>query len=668
MADQLTINIVSEDEIKLLSVAEQGLPGAAATIKSVSAERVDSDQAAEVVNNGTELEADLHFKIPQGVTPNLTIGTVTTGAIGSNAGASITGTPEAPVLNLVLPLASKAALGIDNVTNESKATMFNNPTFTGSVSGVTRNMVGLGNVDNTSDTSKPISAATQTALNLKADLVNGIVPAAQLPSYVDDVLEYDSVTAFPATGESGKIYIAKDTNITYRWGGTVYVVISDTIALGETSSTAYRGDRGKTAYDHSQETAGNPHGVTAAMLGLGSVTNVAQMPLSYLDTDSALTNNSDVKVATQKAVKAYVDTKASAPSSSVDGEIVAFSGATGKIVKNTGFNINILNPQAVDNNSRLIPLDMPNNYLVKDKNGVMDYVYFVPAFCWDPINLWNSTTWFYAFLDPRAPNGISPGFYCASYQSSNVNSIARSLPGKYPWISINYDNAKAACEAKNFTGEKKFHLMTNAERAALALWCQKNAYFPSGNTNYGQDTNNKQVWGKLKVPGVVANHSLEGIWATGSGGRMTSHDGSSAGIFDLKGNCWEWLSGMKMVDGRIFVGTNGAGGAGNNYQEAESAYLDSGCSINTPNAFVNIVLSAGSDPGYLKGLCLLPNGGTGANYDNNYFYVTASGERVPVFGGAWSLGSPAGLFNLGLFNARSDASWGIGFRFSFTDL
>lgn len=81
---------------------------------------------------------------------------------------------------------------------------------------------------------------------------NGKVPSSQLPSYVDDVLEYASESAFPATGETGKIYVALDTNLTYRWSGSAYVEISPSLALGETDSTAYRGDRGKTAYDHSQ--------------------------------------------------------------------------------------------------------------------------------------------------------------------------------------------------------------------------------------------------------------------------------------------------------------------------------------------------------------------------------------------------------------------------------
>ena len=84
-----------------------------------------------------------------------------------------------------------------------------------------------------------------------------------LPSYVDDVLEYPSPGDFPSTGEEGKIYVTKDTNLTYRWSGTGYVEISKSLALGETSSTAYRGDRGKAAYDHSQVRDGsNPHRTT----------------------------------------------------------------------------------------------------------------------------------------------------------------------------------------------------------------------------------------------------------------------------------------------------------------------------------------------------------------------------------------------------------------------
>lgn len=95
---------------------------------------------------------------------------------------------------------------------------------------------------------------------------SGHVPDEQLPSSVKNVLEYSSKSAFPATGESGKIYVAIDTNKTYRWGGSTYTEIAQGIALGETAQTAYRGDRGKAAYDHAQAT-GNPHGTKASQVG-----------------------------------------------------------------------------------------------------------------------------------------------------------------------------------------------------------------------------------------------------------------------------------------------------------------------------------------------------------------------------------------------------------------
>lgn len=77
----------------------------------------------------------------------------------------------------------------------------------------------------------------------------GKVPAAQLPSYVDDVLEFSTKDQFPQTGETGKIYVSKDTNLTYRWTGTQYLEISQSLALGETPSTAYPGDKGKANRD-----------------------------------------------------------------------------------------------------------------------------------------------------------------------------------------------------------------------------------------------------------------------------------------------------------------------------------------------------------------------------------------------------------------------------------
>ena len=102
--------------------------------------------------------------------------------------------------------------------------------------------IGLGNLTNDAQVKRSEMGVAGGVATLGTD---GKVPSAQLPSYVDDVLEYTNKAGFPTTGETGKIYVAKDTNLTYRWGGSSYVEISVSLALGETSSTAYAGDKGK---------------------------------------------------------------------------------------------------------------------------------------------------------------------------------------------------------------------------------------------------------------------------------------------------------------------------------------------------------------------------------------------------------------------------------------
>lgn len=116
----------------------------------------------------------------------------------------------------------------------------------------------LGSYSTTSQMNTAISNAVKDYIPLtQKGVPNGVVPldasgmiaARYLPSYVDDVLEYSSVSAFPSTGETGKIYIAIDSNLTYRWTGSQYTEISKSLALGETAETAYPGDRGKANRD-----------------------------------------------------------------------------------------------------------------------------------------------------------------------------------------------------------------------------------------------------------------------------------------------------------------------------------------------------------------------------------------------------------------------------------
>ena len=161
---------------------------------------------------------------------------------------------------------SPAVLAKTNAIEESVSAHIGN---TANPHEVTKSQIGLANVENKSSTQirseltkenvtnalgyTPIDESRIGAANGVASLdASGRIPASQIPGGFDDIEEYDNLAAFPTTGEEGKIYVAKDTNLTYRWTGSQYVEISPSLALGETATTAYRGDRGKVAYDHSQ--------------------------------------------------------------------------------------------------------------------------------------------------------------------------------------------------------------------------------------------------------------------------------------------------------------------------------------------------------------------------------------------------------------------------------
>ena len=123
---------------------------------------------------------------------------------------------------------------------------------TAQVSGLDTALAGKANTAHNHDAANITSGVLNVdrVPSIPATKLTGIINQANLPSYVDDVLEFANKTAFPAKGESGKIYVDQATNITYRWGGTAYVEISPSLALGTTSSTAFRGDYGNTAYQH----------------------------------------------------------------------------------------------------------------------------------------------------------------------------------------------------------------------------------------------------------------------------------------------------------------------------------------------------------------------------------------------------------------------------------
>lgn len=165
--------------------------------------------------------------------------------------------------------------------------------------------------------SKPSYTIGEVSGNLAASRISGTISATNLPSYVDDVLEYASLSKFPTTGESGKIYTALDTNKIYRWSGSAYVVISETVALGTTHSSAGYGDESRAAYNHSTKTSGNPHHVTKADVGLGSVDNTSDA-------------NKSVKYAASAGYATSANSATSATSVASRGNVTAETGVSGR--------------------------------------------------------------------------------------------------------------------------------------------------------------------------------------------------------------------------------------------------------------------------------------------------------------------------------------------------
>ena len=203
------------------------------------------------------------------------------------------------------------------------------------------NTTGLVKNDGSIDTTTYIPTTEKGANSGVATLdTNGKVPSSQLPSYVDDVVEgyyyndafYEDIAhTIPITGETGKIYVDLATNKTYRWSGSVFVEISSSLALGETHSTAYYGDYGKTAYDHSQIVNGtNPHGTTANNVNLA--TSISVDGNTKTQVEETLNALNTLSASNKTALGTKYDVDDTAETDIADGDYVPFydTSATAK--------------------------------------------------------------------------------------------------------------------------------------------------------------------------------------------------------------------------------------------------------------------------------------------------------------------------------------------------
>ena len=342
----------------------------------------------------------------------------------------------------------------------------------------------------------------------------------------------------------------------------------------------------------------------------------------------------------------------------------------------------------------------PNNVVKTDDTDLPSVLVYIPKFKNSDVLTGGNDSTHPAFI----VNGVEiPGFYYGKYQAKVYNSVAYSLPGEDPTASINFDTARARCEAKG----AGWHLSTNAEWAAIALWCKKNGFFPYGNNNYGKDSRESNY---KAVPSYYESGKIARV-ATGTGPISWSHDKTMAGIWDLNGNVWEWQGGIRLVWGELQILANNDAADPDNPQNAtstcwkainaadgalvdpESKTTDSSAHVSGKTVKLDYVnnkwtystsitnakdesrscafyqVAADSSIGdaakvMLRALALLPDSDVTTDvYEGDYmWWNNGVAERCVVRGGSWGNGADAGVFDLHGGNSRGPVGTSLGFR------
>lgn len=342
----------------------------------------------------------------------------------------------------------------------------------------------------------------------------------------------------------------------------------------------------------------------------------------------------------------------------------------------------------------------PSNAMKYDDKEMPSVMVYIPKFRLCDVLSTEDTSVHPAFR----VNGVEiDGFWVGKYQTAHYNGRAYSLPGENPANTATLDTFVSYNRAKG----AKFHEITNAEWAAIALWCHKNGSEPYGNNNYGKDTR------ETLYRAIPTSHESDGRTArvaTGTGPVTWSHDGTVEGIWDLNGNVWEWCTGLRLVNGEVQIIKDNdaseptcdlsAGSAAWKAIKADTGELvtpdGSGTTAGTVKLdyvsnkwkyVTTITSSADSGRGcqfkditcdtgvgaaaqlLLQALALLPDtaltqeGVIDTTYGGDYFYANnAQAERCLIRGGSWYFGSNAGVFYANLYSPRSSSGSFVGGR------
>lgn len=294
------------------------------------------------------------------------------------------------------------------------------------------------------------------------------------------------------------------------------------------------------------------------------------------------------------------------------------------------------------------------------------------------------------------------------FQAMAHGNRAYSLPGEDPTVFITEDNSELYCRNKG-TGH---HLVTASEWAFLALLAKKRGTMPKGNNNYGKDHAETAY---IALPTYKDTNGATCRVATGTGPVTWSDTGDVTGIWDLNGNVWEWVSGMRLVYGELqvipfnnaaspdvdtsetstqwravkaaatgyadlFIVPDGNGTtAGSVKLDFVASHWQWGTTITSLSdsnryALFSATTSAGLSEFtkmYLRAMAFLPEeGATDADYNGDGFWANnGAAERLPLRGGdGWGHDSRAGVFALLLNGSRALSVWNVGFRAAFVNL
>lgn len=335
--------------------------------------------------------------------------------------------------------------------------------------------------------------------------------------------------------------------------------------------------------------------------------------------------------------------------------------------------------------------------------GQPSHMYISSAYNREDLNIGSGTGLMPAYI----VNGQSISeFFVGVYPGIVSQGEFISLPGVIPSGSQTIDSFTSTVRA-NGSG---WHLMTNAEWMAIALWCWKNGFLPRGNNQWGRDVTNKWETGVRTDGYTPGDDAGDGFTLTGSGPASWRHDGTSAGIADLNGNKGEWTPGIRLVEGEIqiipnndaalpgadlgsssglwrairasdgelvmpgiagtikFDASTSSGGAPilsdviTNHLGAIGDNSNSGNSASTPLMDLSANVSV-PDEAILAGM-YKPGGGL----DGSRIYMRNFGERVAYRGGRRSGTSHAGVFTAYFSHSRSYSATHLGARPAFVNL